>query len=63
MDVLNLDLFEDRDIYEQMKKIGSGTQMERRSFLEIDGKRHSLYFDAVEILDTFIALDWKGDQA
>lgn len=63
MDVLNLDLFEDRDIYEQMKKIGSGTQMERRSFLELDGKRHSLYFDAVEILDTFIALDWKGDRA
>lgn len=33
------------------------------SFLKIDGKKHSLYFDAVEILDTFIALEWKGDQA
>lgn len=63
MDVLDLDLFEDRDIQEQVKQIGSRTQMERRSFLEIDGKKHSLYFDAVEILDTFIALEWKGDQA
>lgn len=63
MDVLDLDLFEDRDIQEQVKQIGSRTQMERRSFLKIDGKKHSLYFDAVEILDTFIALEWKGDQA
>ena len=63
MDVLDLDLFEDRDILEQVKQIGSGTQLERRAFLEIDGKKHSLYFDAVEILDTFIALDGKGDQA
>lgn len=63
MDVLDFDLFEDRDILEQVKQIGSGTQLERRAFLEIDGKKHSLYFDAVEILDTFIALDGKGDQA
>lgn len=62
MDALDLDLFEDRSISKQEGQMGSKTQPERRTFIEIDGKKHSLYFDAVEILDTFIALEQKGDR-
>ena len=47
----------------QIKQIGTGTGLERRAFLEAGGKKHSLYFDAVEVLDTFISLDVKGEQA
>lgn len=63
MDILNLDLFEDHDREKQIKQIGTGTGLERRAFLESGGKKHSLYFDAIEVLDTFISLDEKGEQA
>ena len=63
MDILSLDLFEDQNREKQMKQIGTGTGLERRAFLEVGGKKHSLYFDAVEVLDTFISLDGKGEQA
>ena len=63
MDILNLDIFEDHKLEEQLRQIGTGSGLERRAFLDIDGKKHSLYFDAVEMLDTFIGLKEKGEQA
>lgn len=63
MDILNLDTFEDRDFDSQIKQIGTGKGMERRAFLDVGGKKRSLYFDAIEVLDTFISLDEKGEQA
>lgn len=63
IDVLNLDVYEDREIKELLKQVGTGRGVDRRAFLEIDGKKHSLYFDAVEMLDTFISLRGKGEQA
>ena len=63
IDILDLDIFEDRDQKDLLNSIGTGKGLERRAFLEIDGKKHSLYFDAVEMLDTFISLDEKGAQA
>ena len=62
MDILNLDIFDDQDRSAQIKQIGSGKSLERRAFQEIDGRKHSLYFDAIEVLDTFISLDEKGAQ-
>ena len=63
MDILNLDIFEDHKLEEQLRQIGTRSGLERRAFLDIDGKKHSLYFDAVEMLDTFIGLKEKGEQA
>ena len=63
MDILNLDIFEDHKLEDQLRQIGTGSGLERRAFLDIDGKKHSLYFDAVEMLDTFIGLKEKGEQA
>ena len=63
IDVLNLDVYEDREIKELLKQVGTGRGVDRRAFLEIDGTKHSLYFDAVEMLDTFISLRGKGEQA
>ena len=63
IDVLNLDVYEDREIKELLKQVGTGRGVDRRAFLEIDGKKHSLYFDAIEMLDTFISLRGKEEQA
>ena len=63
MDPLDFDVFEDRDQKKQLDSIGTGRGLERRTFQEINGKKHSLYFDAIEILDTFISLDGKGAQS
>nr|WP_142411901.1 hypothetical protein [Clostridium sp. Marseille-P7770] len=63
MDPLDFDIFEDRDQKKQLDSIGTGRGLERRTFQEINGKKHSLYFDAIEILDTFISLDGKGAQS
>ena len=63
MDILDLDIFEDQDINAKLKQAGTGKGLERRAFLDVDGKKHSLYFDAIEMLDTFVSLDGKGEQA
>lgn len=62
MDILDMDIFEDKNISEQTRQIGTGKGLERRVFVEVGGKKHSLYFDAIEVLDTFISLNVKGEQ-
>lgn len=63
MDTIDLDIFEDNDINKQLKLIGTGQGLERRAFVDVDGKRRSLYFDAIEMIDTFISLDEEGHKA
>ncbi|MCI5596737.1 MAG: hypothetical protein MR380_08545 [Lachnospiraceae bacterium] len=54
-----------QDIYQKMTwdKIGTGQGLERKVFIRtMDGKTHSLLFDAIELLDTYIELeDGKED--
>ena len=39
-------------------KIGSGSRLERKTFIQTaDKKKRCLYFDAIELLDTFIAIE------
>lgn len=48
-----------QEIFVDMKfdAIGTGQRLERKVFVETsDGKKHSLLFDAIELLDTFISL-------
>lgn len=54
-----------QDIYREMSwdQIGTGQGLERKVFIRtMDGKTRSLLFDAIELLDTYIALeDGKED--
>lgn len=42
----------------EMDKVFSGKGLEGKTFIETgDGKKRSLYFDGIEIIDTFVSLD------
>lgn len=60
----DLNLLGYQDIFVPMDTsgIGSGKSLDRKTFVRTaDGKKRSLYFDAIEMLDTFIPLEEQGE--
>lgn len=56
----DLTLFGYQDIFVEMdySRIGSGEQLERKTFVTTaDKKQHCLYFDAIELFDLFIPIE------
>lgn len=64
MQIGDLDLLGYQDIFVtmDMSGIGSGKSLDRKTFVRtVDGKKRSLYFDVIEMLDTFIPLEEQGE--
>lgn len=58
IDELNLIGFQDIFAESDLSKVGTGKGQERKSFIQTkDGEMRSLFFDAIQLMDTFIALD------
>lgn len=61
----DLDLLGYQDIFVPVdySKIGTGDQLERKTFVRtMDKKKRCLYFDAIELLDTFIPIEEQGEE-
>ena len=45
-----------RDFNLDKEKIFTGAKLEIPAYIELDGKKHSVIFDAIELMDTYISL-------
>ncbi|NLZ83991.1 MAG: hypothetical protein GX915_10050 [Clostridiales bacterium] len=63
IDELSLLGYQDIFIEMQVDDIGKGRGLERKAFVKtFDGRKRSIFFDAIEMLDSYIVLGKEGDE-